>query len=328
MLNSPTHSPLPSDLMNRPLPEQGLPGSLRLLCISPEEPSWIGLTLQLDAEGCHEPRFRWVSCPSQAVAVLRDESFDCILLADEGRRAGDYDSVALLRAMRASGCNDPVVLLIPRLDDEFCAEVCHQDAELLVSPKLWDSKALLPVIKRAMCRLELIHENHRLASADHRRLARERDEAEQLLRQQRQIIQELQAASLSWPEAGDPDSRTPDPTDPQIFHAAASVLPESIKDYYHELLRTYVIIGSGSLSGEIMRLAEIFAVAGLSPRGALALHLERVESLVRGLGNRSARHVMARADLLALELMVHLGEAYQNQSQVRAPGEGFALPVR
>ncbi len=81
--------------------------------------------------------------------------------------------------------------------------------------------------------------------------------------------------------------------------------------YYQELLRTYVIMGSGGLGAEIAKLAELLAVAGLSPRQALELHLERVEELVRGLGSRSTRHVMARADLLALELMIHLGECYQ-----------------
>jgi hypothetical protein len=31
------------------------------------------------------------------------------------------------------------------------------------------------------------------------------------------------------------------------------------------------------------------------------------------LGNRSTRHIMARADLLALELMIHLGECYRRR---------------
>ena len=46
----------------------------------------------------------------------------------------------------------------------------------------------------------------------------------------------------------------------------------------------------------------------MGPREALELHLDRVDSLVSGLGNRSTRHVLDRADLLALELVVHVGE--------------------
>ena len=73
-------------------------------------------------------------------------------------------------------------------------------------------------------------------------------------------------------------------------------------------------MGSGNLGMEIAQLAELMVLAGISLRDALGFHLERVESLVRGLGNRSARHVMARADLLALELMIHIGDGYRRKS--------------
>jgi hypothetical protein len=70
-------------------------------------------------------------------------------------------------------------------------------------------------------------------------------------------------------------------------------------------------MGSGSLGSEIAQLASVLAEVGLSPRDTLSLHLEQVEHLVSGLGNRSSRHVMSRADLLALELVIHIGECYQ-----------------
>jgi hypothetical protein len=91
-------------------------------------------------------------------------------------------------------------------------------------------------------------------------------------------------------------------------------LPAEFDDYYQELLRTYVIMGSGNLAAEIVKLAEVLSQAAFTPRQVLDLHLVRVERLVRGLGNRSTRHVMARADLLALELMVRLGECYQRRA--------------
>jgi hypothetical protein len=64
-------------------------------------------------------------------------------------------------------------------------------------------------------------------------------------------------------------------------------------------------------------MADQFVSASLPPPEALQLHLQCVESLVKGLGNRSARHVMSRADLLAIELMTHL--AHRSQ---RAAGPG------
>jgi hypothetical protein len=81
-------------------------------------------------------------------------------------------------------------------------------------------------------------------------------------------------------------------------------------------------MGSGSLANEIAEMADQFVSAALPPPEALQLHLQCVESLVKGLGNRSARHVMSRADLLAIELMTHL--AHRSQ---RAAGAG-AVPTQ
>ena len=46
-----------------------------------------------------------------------------------------------------------------------------------------------------------------------------------------------------------------------------------------------------------------------------------VEELVHGLGARSSRHVMSRADLLGLEVMVHLAEGYRQryEEKIRPP---------
>lgn len=299
-----------------------LPSRLRLLCISPREPSWVNLTLQLDAEHCHQPQFRWVSTPNEALTVLRDVSFDCVLISDgtgslQDRVAVDspFDTLHMVRAIRASGGDDPIVLLATQLEELKWAQFCELDCEILITHGLWESKALVPVVKRAVANRELSRENHRLEIADHRRLVRERDEAEHLLVQQRQIIQELETLteiSLEVEENhGAPDSLNHFPV--SRTERILIPLPPEINDYYQELLRTYVIMGSGSMGNEISKLAELIAEAGMTPGEALELHLERLETLVRGLGNRSTRHVMARADLLALELMVHLGECYQQR---------------
>ncbi len=290
-----------------------LPSRLRLLCVGDREPSWTSLTLQIDAEGCAEPRFRWVSTATEALAKLRNESFDCILVSDELSPLHDEpegEAFALIQAIRASGCDDPIILLTADQNDHKWVEACRHNCELLTTRTQWESLALVPMIKRAISRVELVRDNHHLSVAHHRRLVRERDEAEHLLGQQRQIIQELEEVS------GSKVIRDRSFTDaPQEGSTTRLELPEQINSYYHELLRTYVIMGSGGLGTEIAKLSELLAVAGFSPRETLELHLERVESLVRGLGNRSTRHVMARADLLALELMIHLGECYQRMRQ-------------
>jgi hypothetical protein len=293
-----------------------LPPRLRLLCVSPQEPTWVSLSLQLDGAGCVEPQFRWVSASAEALAILRDDSFDCVLICDRRRESStteaEPDLVSLSSAIRGSGYDEAVILVTRSLDDNRWASVCCHDCEVLITPSLWDSPALVPLITRAIRRVELCRENHRLAVSNHRRLIRERDEAEHLLKQQRQIISEL--TGLADSKAVTPATRAhQQPTHPRETKTRFS-LPAEIDSYYHQLLRTYVIMGSGSLGSEIAKLADLVCQTGLTPRETLELHLERVECLVRGLGSRSTRHVLARADLLALELMIHLGECYQKQS--------------
>ena len=277
-----------------------LPTRLRLLCVAPSEPSWVGLTLQLDAEGVFEPQFRWVSTPNEALTLLRDDPFDAVLIAADAFA----EAASLVQAIRASGCEDPLVLLAPRISDADWLDLSREECELLQSARLWDSPALASVLKRAIFRSERTRQSRRLEIAQTKRMARERDEAEQLLNQQRRIIDDLDATNVTRQAMLDCFGRVA---------PCRTALPPEINSYYQELLRTYVIMGSGNLRGEIAKLADLLAVAGCGPREALSLHLERVESLVGGLGNRSTRHILARADLLALELMIHLGESYRRR---------------
>jgi hypothetical protein len=292
------------------------PARLRLLCVARVEPSWVSLALQLDALGCFEPEFRWVPDRREALSLLRDDSFDCLVIAGAAPTLhGEDGPLSVLKGVRTSGGDDPTVVIVSSADDSLWAEALALDADLLVTPHGWESRALVPAIRRAIERVRVVRDNHRLATADRRRLTRERAEAETLLNQQRQIIEELSLRARSEDSSLRHDHTSP-PTSPPL----AVDLPPQLDDYYQELLRTYVIMGSGNLGTEIAKLAELLCVTGLRPRQVLELHLLRVERLVRGLGNRSTRHVMARADLLALELMIHLGECYQR----KASGESIA----
>ena len=302
-------------------PSSALPPEFRLLCVGPTEPDWIGLTLQLDAVGCNDPKYQWVSSASEAMTLLRNENFDCIVIECWPTNLEDvrWDAPDLVHAIRASGCGDPIVLLTEQPDDGLTVEACTSHCEILVSSALWSSRALVNVIQQSILLVETAQQNHHHAVANHRRLVRERDEADHLLRQQRDIIRELEAitqgvsdtAQNDSEEAGDNGEIKRHDRKPRLLR-----IPEKIKTYYHELLRTYVIMGSGSLGGEISQLASVLAEVGLSPRDTLSLHLEQVEHLVSGLGNRSSRHVMSRADLLALELVIHVGECYQQSARL------------
>jgi hypothetical protein len=321
--------------------------SLSLLCAAAIEPAWTNLSLQLDAHGCHETRLRWVSTVVELLAALRDETYDCLLIAD-GAATDCFDGLDVLRAVRAGGYGDPAVLLTSRMTDDRWLAALQLHCSVLTSTRGWESRALVPMLRGEMQRSELRRDNYRLSLAQHRRLLRERDETEHLLDQQRQILRELRGL-VELPGECDSDNGRPGleggetPADRDAgavgVHASARV-PEArpgqddtlkrelqrpghpvpppdvlsrdeVLQFYDEMLRTYVMMGSGRLSSEITRLAELLAAARVSPRDALGMHLQRVETLVRGLGSRSSRHVLSRADLLALELTIQLGECYR-----------------
>jgi hypothetical protein len=50
----------------------------------------------------------------------------------------------------------------------------------------------------------------------------------------------------------------------------------------------------------------------------MQLHVHVLSELIHGLGSRSTRHVMTRADMLALEIIIHLAEGYRDRYCERA----------
>ena len=124
-----------------------------------------------------------------------------------------------------------------------------------------------------MQRHQLIRENQHLKHAEQTRLQREHDEADP-------------ADSRAMGGAGGVGAARPTP--PPAAAAAAvrdgeSRLPAELIAHYRELLRIYVIMGSGNLSYELRRLAEMLVVAGLTARQTMQLHLQVLEDLVHGL---------------------------------------------
>jgi hypothetical protein len=311
----------PLDVPEKNLPEdiqmasqqQLIPPGLKVLFVSDKRPVWVSLALRLDAIGCTEPRFSWVSTSEEALTLLHNDSYDCLLIGIDFETK--TKQLELLNAIRSSGCHDPIVLILSMLDDQVVLAGCEYQAEVLVSTAMWESPALLGTMKRAMMVQQLSEDNHRLLVENHRRLVRERDESERLLKQQRSMVIELQ--QFAYPadfEKSEKDLLLNQTRTESVQASSSYEIPLEVQDYYHELLRTYVIMGSGSLKDEIQQIAELLAAANLTPGQVLEFHLECVEVIVRGLGNRSSRHVMSRADLLALEIMVHLGECYQKRA--------------
>jgi hypothetical protein len=86
-------------------------------------------------------------------------------------------------------------------------------------------------------------------------------------------------------------------------------------------------MGAGNLADELAKFAALLADAGVSSRHTMQLHVRVLEELISSLGNRSARHVMNRADLLVLELMAHLADGYRRRYHEQScPARQLNLP--
>jgi CheY-like chemotaxis protein len=241
------------------------------------------------------------------LAKLRDEAFDAVLVSHD---PAELDALELIEGYRAGGADEPIIVLGVQSEQEM-ASLCYEaGADGYVCANTTTTRNLTWIVARAVQRHQLVRENRRLNQAEQQRLQREHDEAERLLLEQRALISDLEEIRCQ----GRP-TRAPQP---RYEPGGRLHLPERLVDHYRELLRTYVIMGSGNLSGELSRLAELLAVAGVTAEQAMQLHLHVLEELVHGLGTRSTRHVMTRADLLVLEIMVHLAENYRRRYQERA----------
>ena len=262
---------------------------MRVLYISTRERTGGWLAEAFAADSASKVVLEEAVGTAAGLARLRDEVFDAVLVSHE---PGELDAFDLVEGYRAGGAEDPIVVLGAQGEQEMAVLCCEVGADGYVCQSA-TTRNLIWVVARAVQRRQLVRENQRLTLAEKGRLQRERDEAACVLEQQRALL-------------GDPSETPPAPR-----------LPAELVAHYRELLRTYVIMGSGNLTDELQRLAELLVAAGLTARQTLQLHLHVLEELVQGRGTRSARHVMTRADLLVLELLLHLADGYRRRYQER-----------
>lgn len=238
-------------------------------------------------------------------ARLREQSFDGVLLT---HAPPAVDALQLTEALRVAGDEIPLLILGEATEAKAAAQ-CHEaGADAYVA---WPTSArhLLWALHRAVTWRRLVAENRRLSQAHQQRLRLEHNEAERLLGQQRAMLSELQDLSdgcFTGPAPFAASRASPLTLDGVPRDLASEWLTD-----YEGLLRAYVIMGSGNLADDIVSLVGRFATAGLFARDVMRLHVHAVEGLLASLGKRGARHAMTRADLLILEVMMHLAESYR-----------------
>jgi DNA-binding response OmpR family regulator len=266
-----------------------LPPRMRVLYISTPQRTGGWLAEAFAVDSASKVVLEEAVGAAAGLSRLRDEIFDAVLVSHEPE---GLNALELVEALRTGGGEEPMVVLGAESEQEM-AVLCYEagaDGYVCCSAP---ARNLIWMVARAVQRHQLVRENHRLTVCEQTRLQRERDEAAWALEQQRALLHEASETS--------PPAR----------------LPDELAAHYRQLLRTYVIMGSGNLAEELKRLGDLLVTAGLNARQSIELHLSVLEELVQGLGTRSARHVMARADLLVLELLLHVAEGYRCRYQQR-----------
>ena len=302
-----------------------MPARMRALYVTTAARTGGWLAEALAADSASEVQLDEAVGTAAALARLRDEVFDLLLVSHE---PDELDALALVEGFRAGGNDEPILVLGNASEQEMTALCYEVGADAYLCVNTTTTRTLLWSAARAIERHEMLRENRRLLQADRTRLQQEQIEADRLLAEQRRFCASwIRWCMGSWNRTAATHCRGEMPIAVSSPPLDLLRLPRNLVDHYRELLRAYVIMGSGNLTGDMQELANLLVGIGITSQQTMLLHLQVLEELVRGLGNRSARHVMTRADLLVLELMIHLAEGYRARflEQLQPPRQ-LSLP--
>lgn len=282
-----------------------LPPRMRALCIAESQATIDWLEQALAADSATQVALTSAVGLAAGATALRDELFEAIIVA---HCPGQLDALELVSGLRTGGSEEPILIVGGEPEEALVALAYESGADAYHCLHTTSIRALLWSLARGRQRFQLVRENRRLAQFERSRTEQDERETQHLLLQQRAIVHDLESLrSPPKPNPGAANLQTRCPGD------EPAGVPAELVAGYRELLRAYVIMGAGNLSGEMDRFANLLAASGFTAHQALELHLRAVEELVQGLRSRGTRHVMNRADLLVLEVMLHLAEAYRRR---------------
>lgn len=294
-----------------------MPARMKVLYVTTLERTGGWLAEAFAADSASDIRLEEAIGVAAGLTQLRDQVFDAVLVSHE---PGILEALDFVEGLRAGGNDEPMIVLGRESSADISPLAFEVGADAYCSVAETTTRSLLWTFARAIERTQLVREHRRLVQMEQQRLAQEHQEADRLLAEQRALIAELEQISNATRGLADeegsgfrvqdlqtsilkPDSRLPTPSD----------LPAPLVAHYREMLRAYVVMGAGNLVEEMTTLAALLADADISAQRTMQLHVQVLEELITSLGNRSARHVMSRADLLVLEVMAHLADSYRRR---------------
>jgi DNA-binding response OmpR family regulator len=293
---------------------KALPPRLRVLYIASPHRTGGWLAEAFASDSASNVVLEEASGRSAGISRLREEVYDAVLLSHDPEY---LDALELLEGMKAGVGDQPVIVLGDQSEQEMTALCFEVGADDYACVNTTTTRTLIWTVARAVERHRLLRENRKFTQTEQHRLRQQHAEAVRLISEQRAFVRDVALGNTALHD----ETAAVDGSD------MAPTLPANLVAHYRELLRAYVVMGAGNLSEELGALAELLAATGFTAMQTMELHLHVLDELVRGLGSRSSRHVMTRADLLILQLMVRLTEGYRHRYHERKhPSRQLTLP--
>ena len=285
-------------------PRGYLPPWMRILFVTGPNRTGGWLAESFADDSAAEIRLEEALGMASGLEKLRHEVFDVVLVSHE---VNHLDALEFLAGLRAVTSDDQPIVILGSASEQEMAAVCYEaGADAYVCAHTTTMRTLMWKLALAMERHELVTENRRLNQDQTQRLEREHDESLRLLNQQQAMIRDTENLS-QFPSSAASAQVPCSPNNDEVETSLSSALVE----HYRELLRAYVIMGTGNLNAEMLLLVNRFTSESVTARQAMGLHLAVLEETILGLGSRSARHVMNRADMLILEVTINLADRYR-----------------
>jgi hypothetical protein len=211
------------------------------------------------------------------------------------------DAAALVSGLRAGGFQGAIVVVgeASAIDREDSVRRAGADAYRSVA--VTSATLLAGDLVRAVAARRLASEHRRLSSRERQRLEVDRDDAQRVLDEQRQLVGELEGFATL---------RVATPSSPVAIDRGTDPL-DSLRAHYADLVRDAVSVGGSEVASGLAEIAAALVRFGYGAPTVIEFHLHAVEQLLAGLGGRGARHALARADVVAMDLVVHLAERYR-----------------
>ncbi len=218
------------------------------------------------------------ACGCEAgIAVLREVVFDAVLVHHDPPR---LDAPETVDGLLTGGVSSPILALGTLPAAEMFISCCEAGADDYVCTDVTTVRDLLWMIFRATRHHETRQAYEKLKQEKSLRLRKEQDTAMQNIMDERRLLTETTGPNCTRP------------------------VPPAVREHYAQMLKTFVVMGSGNISQDIREFSRRLHTAGISAAQVAMTHSQVMEEMIRSLGTKSCRHIMHRGELLRMAVMV------------------------